>query len=294
LDYKLIEALESVIEQKGFEKAAESLFISQSAVSQRIKQLEKILSQPVLIRTSPPVATPAGKKLLGLLKRVRVLESELLPELNLDQTNKPLPISIATNADSLATWFLPTLSELLRAQRVELNLIIDDEGRTIDKLKSGEVVGAISLQSHPLAGCQADFVGEMEYLCVATPDFIDKCFPNGITRTAFSEAPEIAFGLNDDMNERFTRKHFEGIEKNNIKHLVQSSEACVNMVKEGVGYCLIPRIQIQDLLARGDVVELVPGKTIINRIYWHHWSLESGLLKEISHAILVKSKPYLY
>lgn len=40
LDYKWIEALDAVVKQRSFERAAEQLYISQSAVSQRIKQLE--------------------------------------------------------------------------------------------------------------------------------------------------------------------------------------------------------------------------------------------------------------
>ena len=42
LDYKLIEALAMVTAEGGFEKAAQSLLITQSAVSQRIKALEEL------------------------------------------------------------------------------------------------------------------------------------------------------------------------------------------------------------------------------------------------------------
>lgn len=38
-DYKLLAALAAVVEQGGFERAAQALGLSQSAVSQRIKQL---------------------------------------------------------------------------------------------------------------------------------------------------------------------------------------------------------------------------------------------------------------
>ena len=48
LDYKWIEALEAVVSSGSFDKAAEELFVSQSAVSQRIKQLEKFIAQPVV------------------------------------------------------------------------------------------------------------------------------------------------------------------------------------------------------------------------------------------------------
>ncbi|ERB64986.1 hypothetical protein N779_12690 [Vibrio coralliilyticus OCN008] len=122
LDYKWIEALESVVTQGSFERAAEALYISQSAVSQRIKQLEKFLAQPVLVREQPPRATMVGKKLLGLYHRVQLLESELVPELTNSDSERPLAISIATNADSLATWLLPSLQQVLTTRNIELRL----------------------------------------------------------------------------------------------------------------------------------------------------------------------------
>ncbi|MDP3479854.1 MAG: LysR family transcriptional regulator, partial [Desulfoprunum sp.] len=60
LDYKLIEAFAGVIEEGGFEKAARRLHITQSAVSQRIKQLEEHYGQVLLQRTSPPIPTLSG------------------------------------------------------------------------------------------------------------------------------------------------------------------------------------------------------------------------------------------
>ena len=39
-DYKLIEALAMVAQKGGFDKAARALYITQSAVSQRVKLLE--------------------------------------------------------------------------------------------------------------------------------------------------------------------------------------------------------------------------------------------------------------
>ncbi|MBF3116153.1 LysR family transcriptional regulator, partial [Pseudomonas aeruginosa] len=56
-DYKLLAALAAVVEQGGFERAAQALGLSQSAVSQRIKLLEARVGQPVLVRETPPHPT---------------------------------------------------------------------------------------------------------------------------------------------------------------------------------------------------------------------------------------------
>lgn len=64
-DYKLLAALAAVVEQGGFERAAQALGLSQSAVSQRIKLLEARVGQPVLVRETPPHPTDLGRRLLN-------------------------------------------------------------------------------------------------------------------------------------------------------------------------------------------------------------------------------------
>lgn len=104
-DYRTLQALDAVIRERGFERAAQKLCITQSAVSQRIKQLENMFGQPLLVRTVPPRPTEQGQKLLALLRQVELLEEEWLGD---EQTGStPLLLSLAVNADSLATSLLP-------------------------------------------------------------------------------------------------------------------------------------------------------------------------------------------
>ena len=286
LDYKWIEALDAVVKQRSFERAAEQLYISQSAVSQRIKQLEKWLAQPALVRENPPRPTPAGNKLLGLYRRVRLLEHELVPELMNEDGNQPLSISIATNADSLATWLLPALSGVMKSRQVELNLAIHGESRTIEKIKSGEVAGAISLESQAIPGCSADYLGRMDYVCVASPDFHQRYFSEGVNYTTLRKAPAVSYDQYDDLHKKFLHDHFNVPRDSVINHTVGSSEAFVRLALSGVAYCLIPRLQIIEELESGSLIDITPGFLLSYRIYWHHWQLESGVLKEISQAIL--------
>lgn len=77
-DYRTLQALDAVIRERGFERAAQKLCITQSAVSQRIKQLENLFGQPLLVRTVPPRPTEQGQRLLALLHQVELLEEEWL------------------------------------------------------------------------------------------------------------------------------------------------------------------------------------------------------------------------
>ena len=65
INYELYKVFYYVATSLSFSEASKQLFISQSAVSQSIKTLEKKLDQPLFIRSTKKVQlTPAGKVLL--------------------------------------------------------------------------------------------------------------------------------------------------------------------------------------------------------------------------------------
>ena len=67
---------------------------------------------------------------------------------------------------------------------------------------------------------------------------------------------------------------------------MRSSEAFVKLALSGVAYCLIPKLQIEDELACGSLINITPDFILSHRIYWHHWQLETGVLKLLSQAII--------
>ncbi|MGL4251667.1 MAG: LysR family transcriptional regulator ArgP [Aeromonas sp.] len=286
LDYKLLRALDAVLQEQNFERAARSLHITQSAISQRIKQLEQQFAEPLLIRSQPLQATPLGQKLLTHYRQVHQLELELAGELTPCKPLGPISISIAVNADSLATWFLPAIAPLLTVHPIELNLLVDDESRTLDKLREGQAFGVVSLQSHPLAGCCVDELGEMHYLLTASPAFVAHHFPNGTTREALAQAPATAFDLRDDMHVSFMRRHV-GLEPGSYPcHTVHSSEALVAMAEQGLACSLLPELQIRGQLAAGTLINLTPKHRLTERLYWHRWVLEKGVHKQLSLRLI--------
>ncbi|MEM0556054.1 MULTISPECIES: LysR family transcriptional regulator ArgP [Aeromonas] len=293
LDYKLLRALDAVLQEQNFERAARSLYITQSAISQRIKQLEQQFAEPLLIRSQPLQATPLGEKLLAHYRQVHQLELELAGELAPATPKAPIRISIAVNADSLATWFLPAIAPLLEQYPIELNLLVDDESRTLDKVREGQAFGAVSLSPQPLAGCCVDELGEMNYLLTASPAFVARHFPHGLTREALAKAPAVAFDQRDDMHVSFMAQHF-GLEPGGYPcHTVHSSEAFVAMAEQGLAYCLIPELQIRGQLAGGSLLNLSPDHVLTERLYWHRWVLEKGVHKQLSQRLIDHARSQL-
>ena len=285
-DYKLLAALAEVIEQQSFDLAAKKLFISQSAISQRIKALEEQLGQPVLIRSQPILATYAGEQLLSHFKKVKQLEYELVPIISPEKPIKPIKISLAVNADSIATWFIDAITLVLKTQLVELNLIIEHEERTLDKLRSGEAIGALSIIEKPLKGYRSFKLGKMEYCLVANPDFVVRYFPRGVNQSSLKMAPAISYDHKDDMHVRYIAQHFNLAAAEYYCHSVRSSEAFVALVKQGVAYCLLPKLQIANELNSGQLISLCPDNTLVETLYWHSWVLVKGVSKQLSENIV--------
>ncbi|MER2372979.1 LysR family transcriptional regulator ArgP [Photorhabdus laumondii] len=283
-DYRTLQALDAVIRERGFERAAQKLCITQSAVSQRIKQLENLFGQPLLVRTVPPRPTEQGQKLLALLHQVELLEEQWLG--NEQGTDTPLLLSLAVNADSLATWLLPALHPVLADLPIRLNIQVEDETRTQEQLRRGEVVGAVSIQPQPLPSCLIDKLGALDYLFVASPEFAARHFPNGVTRSALLKAPAVAFDHLDDMHQAFLQQNFELSPGSVPCHIVNSSEAFVQLAKQGSTCCMIPHLQIDQELKNGELIDLTPGLCQRRMLYWHRFAPESRTMKKVTDALL--------
>ncbi|MEL7413141.1 MAG: ArgP/LysG family DNA-binding transcriptional regulator, partial [Pseudomonadota bacterium] len=91
----------------------------------------------------------------------------------------------------------------------------------------------------------------------------------------------------------FLTEHFNVRPDSVIHHNISSSEAFLKMALAGVAYCLITRLQITDELENCELIDIKPGFLMSYRIYWHHWQLETGVLQEISQAIVGYAQQHL-
>jgi LysR family transcriptional regulator (chromosome initiation inhibitor) len=293
LDYKLLHAFSIVVDEQNFAKAASVLSITQSAVSQRIKTLEQTLGQPVLVRAQPLVATHIGKKLLAHYQQVKQLEQDIIPDISANSKTETITANIASNADSLATWLIAAIGDVCHEYNVAVNFRLADENRTINYLKDGEVFGAISTYEQALPGCTLDKLGDMHYILVAAPSFVERYFPEGISEIALESAPAVAYDQKDDMHIKYIEQTF-GLKGGSYPcHTVRSSEAFVGFALQGLAYCLIPKLQIQAELSAGNLVDLMPDNSISRTLYWHHWVLLKGVFKELSKAIIHRAEQAL-
>ncbi|MCU1754073.1 MULTISPECIES: LysR family transcriptional regulator ArgP [Pseudomonas] len=286
-DYKLLSALAAVVEQAGFERAAQVLGLSQSAISQRIKLLEARIGQPVLVRATPPSPTDIGRRLLNHVQQVRLLERDLqrvVPAL--DDEGLPERLRIALNADSLATWWAQAVGDFCADNQLLLDLVVEDQTVGLKRMRAGEVAACLCASERPVAGARSVLLGAMRYRAMASPAFIARHFPQGVKAAQLPKTPALVFGPDDFLQHRYLAAL--GVDGGFEHHLCPSSEGFIRLTEAGLGWGLIPEQQVREQLASGALVELLPDKPIDVPLYWHHWR-NGGQLLEALTAHLTRS-----
>ena len=286
------------MEEGGFERAAQRLNVTQSAVSQRLRALEAQVGSVLIVRSRPLRPTSAGQLLLKHTKQMRLLRADL--ERDLRELAPSAPggarederVAIAINADSIATWAMGALHDLVR-QRLPLEIIVDDQDFTQEWLRSGQVLGCVTTLKQALRGCKMVPLGAMNYVAVASADFAAQNLPHGLSPHNFRGVPFVSFNRKDDMAAEFVARAF-GLKRVALNHIfVPGSEAQMRAVSAGWAVGVLPELLARSALADGTVVNLAPGRSLPIQLYWHCWNLESAVLDALTSALTETAKSAL-
>jgi LysR family transcriptional regulator, chromosome initiation inhibitor len=289
-DPAALEALAAIVEEGGFDRAAQRLNITQSAVSQRLRALEAQVGTVLIVRSRPLKPTSAGNLLLKHTKQLRLLQTDLerdLRELAPSSTGgagEEDRVSLAINADSIATWALPALNALAR-QGLPLEIITDDQDFTHEWLREGQVLGCVTTVKQALRGCKVVPLGAMNYIAVAEAGYAREHLPQGLTAHNFREVPFVAFNRKDDMQAEFVGKAFR-LKRVALRQLfVPSSEGQVRAVLAGWGASVVPELLTRGLVEQKRLLNVAAQAVVPVQLYWHCWNLESAVLDQLTAAL---------
>ncbi len=286
LDYASLSALAAVVREGSFERAARALHVTPSAVSQRIRSLEEHVGCALVVRGQPCQATETGRRLCQHLDRVRLLEHEInseVPALGQDADTR-VPLPIAVNADSLATWFAPAVAAFAADAPVLMEVAVDDQDYTSEWLRSGKVLAAVTATARAPTGCNSRPLGAMRYMAAASPEFVERFFTKGVGSSSLALTPSLVFNTKDELQSRWVRRlchrHVEL-----PRHTLPSSQAFVAASLAGMGWGLHPELLISHHLKSGSLQELVPNTPLDVPLYWQQARAASSLLDGLTREV---------
>jgi DNA-binding transcriptional LysR family regulator len=115
---ELLRTLVAVVDLRSFTKAAQSLGVTQPAVSAQIKRLQTLLASDLLDKSAPGVSlTPAGELVVNYARRLLSINDQILDIAGPRAAAKA--VRIGTTGDLTASGIVPGLTDL-RRHRPEL------------------------------------------------------------------------------------------------------------------------------------------------------------------------------
>ncbi|MFD7136302.1 LysR family transcriptional regulator ArgP [Streptomyces sp. NPDC059894] len=281
-----VRTLLAVVDEGTFDAAAAALHVTPSAVSQRVKALEQRTGRVLLLRTKPVRPTESGEIVVRFARQLARLERDTRSELGMSGDGEPTRVTVAVNADSLATWFLPALSRVRQEPPVCFELHREDETRTAELLREGLVMAAVTSSPEPVPGCSVRALGRMRYLAAASPGFAARHLGDRPLPEALAEAPVVTFDRSDELQDGFVR----GLRRaapgaSPVRHAVPTSEGFLDAVAAGLGWGMVPQTQSGPLLAAGRLVSLAPDRPLDIPLYWQQWKLDSPALASVADAV---------
>jgi LysR family transcriptional regulator (chromosome initiation inhibitor) len=279
-----VRTLLAVVDEGTFDAAAAALHVTPSAISQRVKALEQRTGRVLLMRTKPVRLTESGQVVVRFARQLVRLECDARAELGMTGAGEAARLSIAVNADSLTTWFLPALTRVPEEPRICFELHREDQDHTTVLLREGLVMAAVTSSPDPVAGCSVRGLGQMRYLPVASPAFTARWL-GGSLRHLLADAPVVLFDHRDDLQDRFVRKLTHKRGASPLRHYVPASEVFVDAVVAGMGWGMVPRAQAEPHLRTGALVDLDPARPIDVPLFWQQWKLDSPALVAAADAV---------
>jgi LysR family transcriptional regulator (chromosome initiation inhibitor) len=267
--------------------------VTPSAISQRVKQLEERLGVVLIVRGTPCTATEKGEWLCRHMENVGMLEAELFGQLpaliDPDEPRQRVTLQIATNADSLGTWFVEAMSSFARSSSYLLNVAVDDQDHTAEWLQRGRVIAAVTSLEKPVRGCRRFALGILRYHATATPDFVARHFPHGVTSEAIRNAPALTFNQKDRLQSSWVRRMF-GRDLDYPTHWVPSPQSFVEASLSGMGWGMNPTQLTREHLASGRLVELVPDTPLDVPLYWQINRVAADRLADLTREVVTVAK----
>ncbi|MFG1603252.1 LysR family transcriptional regulator [Actinoplanes sp. NPDC049265] len=155
LDIVALRSLVGVADYGGFHRAADVLRVSQSAISQHVRRLEKVVGRPLVERRGrQAVFTADGLALLGEARRILAAHDGALRRL----VGVEVPAVAVGVTEHAADVVLAAVTEALRAFRARVRFRVDRTARLADAVDRGTLdlavcltdAGGVSVGSLPL------------------------------------------------------------------------------------------------------------------------------------------------
>lgn len=260
MDEKDFEILSILNETRNITRAAKQLYITQSALSKRIKAIETELGIEMLIRSRQGIRfTPAGEAVLTH-STCAAREMELMRR-HIDTMNEEICGTLNTGISiNFALYKLPDILADYHKKYPKVNLqITTGQSRHLYRqMLDGSLDIAVLRGEYPWDGIQ--FLLSQENICLV--------YNQEYEGTPLSDYLYISHKTDIYQSAMMTRwMHEQNLNPRTNGVCLDSITACTEMVKRGIGWGLLPEIALENFHGCKKPCTFIDGEPFIRRTY---------------------------
>jgi DNA-binding transcriptional LysR family regulator len=245
MNLRFVEAFYWVASLKSISRAAEKLYLTQSAMSSRIATLEEEMGVLLLDRRDKQFKlTGAGARFLVYAEKLLELQREVKQEMG---SGQPMAVSMRIGAieSVLHSWLIPWL-EKLRADHpgLELELTVETTPILVDLIQRGTLDLVFAVLPASSEGVRNQALPPMEMAFVGHPDLHKK---RNYRLDELAEMELLTF-------QKGSQPHVTLLDLFRVRrlepkkvHAISSISAMVQLVQGGFGVALLPRAAVDRL-----------------------------------------------
>lgn len=242
LETSQLHTLVAVARAKSFSKAAEELHVTQSAISQSIKNLETKVEVRLFKRSGKKVVlTPEGEKLYELASDFLSQIDDVVDEIRHDKSEMSGKVRIGVLSGIGKSWLAPELLNISKDfPLLNININMGFSEAIVNDFEQFRLDFAILPEEDlPQIG-ERVFLSE-EKATLVFPKMKDFEIKDDITLEKISSMPTILFESGDQLYQKWCRHHFGEVPKKiNSRYVVNAHGAMLQAVNLGLGVAVIP------------------------------------------------------
>jgi DNA-binding transcriptional LysR family regulator len=262
MNQRFVEAFYWVATLKSMTRAAEKLFMTQSAISSRVSALEEELGILLVDRRDRQqfALTNAGMRFLSYAERLMAIHRQMRDELGTEDAGVHL-LRVGAIESVLHTWLIPMLQHLRSVHpqlqlelTVEITPVLAEAVKrgTLDLVFAAQSVSAPDIRTRPLPTMEMVFVGARS-LKRRTPYTLAEIVAHEVMTFQRGSQPHLAL---------LEQLRSEGLEPPRL-HAVSSIPAMVHLIESGFGIATLPAIAAQTLVRQHDIA-ILPCETVLS------------------------------
>ena len=276
INYELYKVFYHVAKSLSFSEAAAGLYISQSAVSQSVKLLEKRLGQTLFVRNTKRVSlTPEGEMLLKHIEPAIQLITRGENQLSRDASEGGMQLRIAAS-DTICRYLLVPFFRDLHEQfpDVHINILNGTSPHCAQMLESGQVdlIVANSPNESLTGNMQIREIREFADVFVGNPSYFPECVtgtngkPRTLTMKELLTYPLLMLSkrsaTSSFLHEQFQKHSLELVPSIELS----SNDLLLDLARIGLGIACVPDFcipQSETTLQRLTIRESLPKRKLV-------------------------------